>query len=776
MPHGRALRHLEGAPIPEVCLAVARAAVNGMTAEWVPGITMQAKLGAACEDALLEARWRKLNPYQAEAVRARLGHSTDPLMRRKARKAYLMGWARELEEHGEGWDEPATKAVGAAFVDYLVRLGMFEHHKAPVAVGKRRTNGLRLTETAAHWLSNAAEFEAASAEVFFPTIDPPVPWTEPSGGGFHGRGSLDHPSVPRNQRPFWIVKNARKEHKALLLKADLSTVYAALNAAQDTCWRINPRVYEVFEELRRTGRGEAGLARADNAPEPERPDAADHDPKEHEKFLARRRDYYAEERKMKTKRVAELRTFETVKLFSDSGRFHFVYALDFRGRAYAQSEYLSPQGRDLERGLLEFSEGDEMTDDGAWWLKIHLANTYGKDKESFDERIRWAALNSDWFCRIASAPLDMVREWEKADAPWQFLAACFAWADYVNGEPLCRLPVIIDGSCSGIQHSAALVRDEDAGGRVNLVPRTADEKPGDIYANVAERANAILAEKATALDTRAFRWRYEWTVTRADTKASVMTLPYGGTEYGNRDKVRKSVEKQIRKGKKVRPDWLRLGKDNREERGSAFKVLSDAVWQAMSEIIRAPIVVMDWFKACAGVMRDRERVLRREAHKAKAVEPNLRFAWTSPCGFPVLADYRVSKKRRTTLKDANGKTITFEYYAASGATDWNTVKDRAPPNVVHSLDAAHLMRTLAKTRIAGIDRVSIVHDAFGTTPAKMGELARLLREEFVAMYSADVLANTLGRMLDDAGAERPQEPLKGGLDLNGVRDAGYMFA
>jgi DNA-directed RNA polymerase len=778
VPHGRALRHLEGAPIPEVCLAVARAAVNGMmtAGEWMPGITMQSKLGAAAEDAILAAKWKKLDPFQAEAVRARLGHSTDPLKRRMARRAYSMGWARELEAHDDGWDEKTTKAIGTAFMDYLVQLGMFEHHKGLVATGKRRTNGVRLTETAAHWISNAAEFEAASAEVFFPTLDPPVAWTHPYGGGFHGRGELDHPSVPRNQRPFWIVKNARKEHKAMLLKADLSTVYAALNLAQATGWRINARVYEVFEELRRIGRGEAGLALAEPAHKPERHEAAEHSPEEHENFLATRRDYYAAERKMMAKRIAEFRIFDTARLFKDAESFHFVYALDFRGRAYAQSDYLSPQGRDLERGLLEFSEGDEMTDDGAWWLKIHLANTCGKDKESLEERIRWADLNSDWFCRIAASPLDTVREWGKADAPWQFLAACFAWADYVNGERLCRLPVMLDGSCSGIQHSAALVRDMDAGSRVNLVPRRADEKPADIYADVADRANAILAEKAAALDTRAYRWRYEWTVTRADTKASVMTLPYGGTEFGNRDKVRKSVEKQIRKAKKARPDWLSLDKDNRTERGAAFKVLSDAVWQAMSEIIRAPITVMDFFKDCAGAMRDRERVLQRDARKAKAAEPHLRFAWTSPCGFPVLADYRVSKKRRTTLKDANGRTITYEYYAASEATDWNTAKDRAPPNVVHSLDASHLLRTLAKSSGAGIDRVAIVHDAFGTTPAKVGALAQLLREEFVEMYSGDVLGETLGRMLVEAGAVRPKAPVRGSLDLSGVLDAPYVFA
>src|SRR5262249_287767 len=160
-------------------------------------------------------------------------------------------------------------------------------------------------------------------------------------------------------------KRARKEHKALLLAADLSTVYAALNAAQATPWRINKRVFGVFEELRRIGKGAAGLALADREMKPAYPEGAG--PEEHDRFLAARREQYASERKMDARRRAEHRIFDTAKLFKDCERFHFVYALDFRGRAYACSEWLSPQGRDLERALLEFAAGDEIADSGAVW-------------------------------------------------------------------------------------------------------------------------------------------------------------------------------------------------------------------------------------------------------------------------------------------------------------------------------------------------------------------------------------------------------------------------
>lgn len=768
--HGKALKLLRGAPIDEVCEAVARAAVSGMTAAWLPDITMQSKLGAAAEDAILEAHWRKLSPAQATAMRALLRRSSDAVRRRKARKAYARGWAHELLAHGAGWDERATKTVGLIFVGFLVRLGMFRRLPLAKKRGKRPTNGLELTEQARQWISNYAEHEAASAEVLYPTIDPPLPWTAPYGGGFHGRGDLDHPAVPRNRRPFWIVKSPRKEHKARLLNADLSTVYAALNAAQATPWRINGRVFEVFSELHRIGRGEAGLTPADKAEKPERMEEADTDSAARERFLAARRDYYEAERKAVAHRIKEHRVLDTAKLLRDSPRFHFVHALDFRGRAYACSTFLSPQGGDLERGLLEFAEGEPMGDDGEWWLKIHLANCYGLDKRSFAERIEWADAHREWFCQIAAAPLDSVSEWEEADQPWQFLAACFAWFDYYrHGEPLCRLPVSIDGSCSGIQHCAGLARDAEAGARVNLTPRSPDEAPADIYADVAHRTNELLAEAAERRDQIAYWWRYEWEVTRNDVKASVMTLPYGSNKWSNIDKVRGSVEKQIRKNKKPLPVWLSPDRDNRTARSIAYKVLANAVWQAMEEIIRVPMSMMKYAQACARAMHERER---------RQLGACLRFGWTSPCGFPVFVDYRKSKSRRTELKDeATGRALTFEYYALTDATDWREVAQSAPPHFIHSLDASHLIRVLAKAGgEADIRQVSVVHDAFGTTPGKVSALSRLLRSEFVAIYSGDVLGDTLGAMLDEAGAARPEPVQMGTLDLSAIREARYMFA
>lgn len=46
-------------------------------------------------------------------------------------------------------------------------------------------------------------------------------------------------------------------------------------------------------------------------------------------------------------------------------------------------------GADISRGILEFAEGEKLGASGLYWLKVHLANVMGKDKVSFEDRIKF---------------------------------------------------------------------------------------------------------------------------------------------------------------------------------------------------------------------------------------------------------------------------------------------------------------------------------------------------------------------------------------------------
>ena len=45
------------------------------------------------------------------------------------------------------------------------------------------------------------------------------------------------------------------------------------------------------------------------------------------------------------------------------------------------------------------------------------------------------------------------------------------------------MPIALDGTCNGLQHYAAMLRDEVGGKAVNLVP---SDKPSDVYGDVAK--------------------------------------------------------------------------------------------------------------------------------------------------------------------------------------------------------------------------------------------------------------------------------------------------
>src|SRR5439155_22721757 len=111
--------------------------------------------------------------------------------------------------------------------------------------------------------------------------------------------------------------------------------------------------------------------------------------------------------------------------FADDPRIYFPQQLDYRGRGYPVPQLLNPQSDHIGRSPLEFSEGKPLGERGAYWLKIHMANSYWKgNKVSFDDRLAWVHQNEPEIIAFAKDPLGGHRFWDEADKPWTFLAAC----------------------------------------------------------------------------------------------------------------------------------------------------------------------------------------------------------------------------------------------------------------------------------------------------------------------------------------------------------------
>ena len=105
----------------------------------------------------------------------------------------------------------------------------------------------------------------------------------------------------------------------------------------------------------------------------------------------------------------------------------------------------------------------------------------------------------------------------------------------------------------------------------------------------------------------------------------------------------------------------------------------------------------------------------------------------------------------------------------------------ASPNVVHSADATHLRMTVNACYDLGITEFSAVHDSFGVHAEDYATMNRVLREQFVAMYTN---YNPLENLLETAKSMLPVKehkklpalPPKGDLDLQDVLKADFFFA
>lgn len=209
----------------------------------------------------------------------------------------------------------------------------------------------------------------------------------------------------------------------------------------------------------------------------------------------------------------------------DDKNLYFPHNMDFRGRVYPVPPHFNHMSSDFARGVLQFGEAVQLGQRGEFWLKVHLANLMGRDKLSFDDRVAYIDDNVNDVLAAGSDPFsDKGRFWVKADKPFQAQAVCrelsSVWMSPQHSRHLfeSRVPVHQDGSCNGLQHYAALGRDEDGARAVNLL-NTDEDKPADVYSRVLQlvlkkiAADAALECEATKPDgARLSRAREDTTV------------------------------------------------------------------------------------------------------------------------------------------------------------------------------------------------------------------------------------------------------------------------
>lgn len=641
-------------------------------------------------------------------------------------------------------DKTSKFHIGSKLIElFVASTGLVSLSARKTGKGKRTYDPTSIIATP-ELMSWIAEFRSRSellAPFWMPMICPPRPWTSITEGGYH------HP-----QLQLRLVKPHTQSFIKELQQREMPNVYEAVNRLQDTAWRINKRLLDAATAVEEAGIAVKGFPSRFEIPREAKPEWSEETKDVWAAWKNREARNFKEGKRNAKIRLQTGIVLWTARTMKDYPGIWFPYTLDFRGRMYCVPSHLNPQGRDLSKGLLEFAEGRALGTDGAWWLGVHVANTFGQDKIPLEDRFEWANDNADWIVECAKDPLTN-RRWTEADKPFQFLAAAMDWQGYVEqGEDyVSHIPVMVDGSCNGIQNFAAMLRDEVAGAQVNLVPQ---EKPSDIYAEVARITEEKLRQSCSDFGTG---W-LAYGVTRSLCKRPVMVLPYGGTKEAVRKYIIEFCEEQSRDEKKPIP--MPFGKDF----GKAASWLREVVWETMKEVVKGPRVAMDWLKQVATAVSS--------AH--------LPVCWSTPSGFLVQQAYcwMVSKQIQTRTKD--GLRRKFRLTEASSRLDVKKQAQAIAPNFVHSLDAAALVLTIVRAAKNGVSQFAAVHDSYGTLAADMPELRRSLREAFVEMYEQN---DVLKQFLDEVsgvpemeGKTFPPMPERGALDLSGVLRSDFFFA
>ncbi|QZI79888.1 DNA-directed RNA polymerase [Escherichia phage vB_EcoP-101136BS1] len=751
--------------------------------EGIPITPMASAIGRTLED---EIRFGRIRDKEKEHFKKAIADNLNKRAGASYKKAYMQAVEASMLEQGQledawgTWSPTEAVHVGIKMLEIVIQSTQLVELKR-YGAGNAAAD-VEMVHLSDFWVKKMAQrgFSLAGiAPVYQPCVVPPKPWTGVVGGGYWAKG----------RRPLPLIRLGSKSAVARYEDVYMPEVYDAVNIIQNTPWKVNKKVLEVVnmvEKLNNTP--------IDDIPQMEPLKPEDYAGETEEELKAWKKaaaGIYRREKARQSRRLSLSFIVNQANKFSQFKAIWFPYNMDWRGRVYAVPMF-NPQGNDMQKGLLTLAVGKPIGADGFKWLKVHGANCAGVDKVTFEERIKWVEDNHDNIMAAAKAPMDSIEWWGKLDSPFCFLAFCFEYAGAMHHglSYSCSLPIAFDGSCSGIQHFSAMLRDHIGGHAVNLTP---SGKVQDIYRIVSDRIEEELKvllvngtdnemvtheDKKTGeiterlkLGTRelARQW-LTYGMSRKVTKRSVMTLAYGSKEYGFADQVYEDI---------VMPAIDSGSGAMFTEPSQASRFMAKMIWEAVSVTVVAAVDAMKWLQGAAKLLAAEVK----DKKTGEILKPCLPVHWVTPDGFPVWQEYR--KKDTTRLNLMFLGSFNLQPTVNKGTKkelDKHKQESGISPNFVHSQDGSHLRKTVVHThRKYGVMSFAVIHDSFGTIPADAEYLFRGVRETMVETYrDNDVLLDFYEQFeyqLHESQRDKlPELPKKGKLNIEDILSSDFAFA
>lgn len=642
----------------------------------------------------------------------------------------------QLQCHMAPWGSKTRADVGSMLAEAVI--DSTELFKVKMqACGRHKRRVVCPSEQAEHFVQTAKTpgFKAAQAAM----VCEPRPWSGLWGGGRLG----NEESLIRVPLADIDIPNARSHYE----RKNMQWLYRAANHLQSTCFVVSGEIVNI-QRIAWEG-GFDGLWPCSRAPM-EPPPRLGHDPDINE-LKARNRLAAIAHRDREQNRPQRIRIERTLQLAEASaGRdvFQEIHT-DHRGRFYTGNRYVTHQGPEYEKAMLDFSHKQLVDSDAMAWILKAAAGHYGLGRKSWEERLTWGWDNRELMLSVAADPLEKMELWRSADDPWQFLQLCRGYKEAAE-TGRSGVPIRFDQTTSGCGILAALVRDEAVGRACNLFGDTRD----DLYEQVAAAVNLRLQKDLDYGDVREKTLAEIWLkrgVTRSLVKGPVLAVPYGGSYQSCADRLLEDLDKHL--GHPPLDEFkLRVSLPS--------KYLASHLWAELKVAVEPVNQIKSWLKKCCRKVMLEGYVLQ----------------WDGPSGWPFLVNDREpsSTKVSTFLF---GKKISYKFQQQPEGNPLSpTLANKSlPANFTHGFDAAMVHQLIYRAEEQCVHLMTN-HDCFAVHPTNAGWLHETLLETFHDLYQKDWLEDWRSQIQSQTGIRLPNPPMVGTLDPKLIGSNPYLFS
>jgi len=230
-----------------------------------------------------------------------------------------------------------------------------------------------------------------------------------------------------------------------------------------------------------------------------------------------------------------------------------------------------------------------------------------------------------------------------------------------------------------------------------------------------------------------------------------MTIPYGGTPYGlGKQQMEDSKKHGIAQIQDIEQRWATY--------------MGHLIFDVAREYLKRPMKLLSIFEKAGQTAEDNSAFLK----------------WKVPITkFPVIQHYTEGKVKKVWVQygPPKGPKASTGWYENSYQLHVCHIETQvmskgkqsqgASPNIIHSLDAAHLMLVVDSVDFP----VTTIHDSYGALLPDMDRLFIATRQQFVRLYKE----NPLPQIIKDINGDIDEVEF-GTLDITKICDSEYAFS